>query len=65
MNTYIFFFLAINLRRMENIVDDVEDERQTKGNPAEKEYWKESGGRDGMMISIFMMVIVDSDGVSS
>ena len=37
---------------MESIVEDVEDERETEGSPANSQRFKDSGGTDGMRISI-------------
>ena len=41
-----------HLRRMESIVENVEDERQYEGTPANSQSGEDSGGWDGMGISI-------------
>ena len=47
---------------MESIVEDVEDQRQTEGCPANAQSCEDSGGCDGVGISIS---VYDVDGVSS
>ena len=47
---------------MENIVDDVEDERENECSPADPECCKDSVGCDGMMIP---SSVNHGDGVSS
>ena len=46
---------------MESIVEDVEDERQYEGSPANSQSCEDSGGWDGMGISI---IVNHSDGLS-
>ena len=40
------------LWRMESVVEDVEDEREKEGSPADDEGGEDSGGCDGMGVSI-------------
>ena len=51
-----------HLRRMESIVENVEDERQYEGTPANSQSGEDSGGWDGMGISLS---VNHSDGLSS
>ena len=37
---------------MESIVEDVEDERESEGSPADSQCFRDSGERDGMRISV-------------
>ena len=46
---------------MESIVEDVEDEREKEGSPADDEGGEDSGGCDGMGVSISVQ---HSDGLS-